>query len=67
VFAIFDLPLMALAVNWWLTRHTAPAAIGAGWMILPVALTGAVLAWVRYRREQERRAQDAERRTAQEI
>jgi hypothetical protein len=36
-------------------------------MILPVVLIGAVLAWIRLRQEQRRRAQDAERRTAQEI
>ena len=67
IFALFDLPIMSLAVYWWLARHAAPAPIGVGWLLLPVAATGAVLAWIRLRREQDRRAQDAERRTAQEI
>jgi hypothetical protein len=35
--------------------------------VAPVALLGAALAWIRLRREQRRRAADAERRTAQEI
>jgi hypothetical protein len=38
-----------------------------GWTILPVALLAAALAWIRLGREQQRRARDAERRTAQEI
>jgi heme exporter protein C len=66
IFAIFDVPIIAVAVNWWLARH-AVAPVPAGWMILPVVLIGAVLAWIRLRQEQRRRAQDAERRTAQEI
>jgi heme exporter protein C len=66
IFAIFDVPIIAVAVNWWLARHAA-APVPAGWMILPVVLIGAVLAWIRLRQEQRRRAQDAERRTAQEI
>jgi hypothetical protein len=36
-------------------------------MIAPLALIGGVLAWLRLRKEQDRRAQDAARRTAQEI
>ena len=67
IFALFDIPLIALAVNWWLARRIAPAPFSAGWMILPVAILGAALAWIRLKREQQRRARDAERRTAQEI
>jgi len=67
IFAIFDVPVIAIAVKWWLARHTTVAPITAGWMILPVVLIGAALAWIRLRQEQSRRAQDAERRTAQEI
>jgi heme exporter protein C len=67
VFAIVDLPLIALAINWWLARRAAPATVDAGWMILPMALVGTALAALRLRREQHRRAQDAERRSAQEI
>jgi heme exporter protein C len=67
IFAIFDLPIIALAVNWWLARRTAAAPIGMGWMILPLAVLGTALTWVRFGQEQRRRAHDAERRTAQEI
>ena len=67
IFAIFDLPLMALGVNWWLAHRAAPAPVGVEWTILPMAALGAVLSWVRLRKEQDRRARDAERRTAQEI
>jgi heme exporter protein C len=67
IFALFDLPIMALAIYWWLARRTAPAPIGVEWTILPVAALGAALAWIRFRKEQDRRSQDAERRTAQEI
>ncbi len=67
IFAIFDVPVIALAVRWWLARRAAAPAIAVGWMILPMALLGAALAWIRLRQEQRRRAQDAERRTAQEI
>jgi heme exporter protein C len=65
LFAVFDVPLIGIAVNWWLAKHAAPITVG--WMILPVALLGAGLAWIRLRREQRRRAQDAQRRTSQEI
>jgi heme exporter protein C len=67
IFAIFDLPVIALAVNWWLARRIAAAPIGVGWMVLPLAVLGTALTWVRLGQEQRRRAQDAERRTAQEI
>jgi heme exporter protein C len=67
IFAIFDLPVIALAVNWWLARRAAPVSVDAGWMILPLALLGAGFTWIRLRQEQRRRARDAERRTAQEI
>jgi len=67
VFAIFDAPLIGVSVYWWLARRGAAAPIAAGWMILPMALLGAALAWSRLRKEQRRRAADAERRTAQEM
>ncbi|HUB79118.1 MAG TPA: cytochrome c biogenesis protein CcsA [Bryobacteraceae bacterium] len=67
IFAIFDLPIMTLAVNWWLAHHAASAPIGVEWTVLPVAALAAALSWIRLRREQDRRARDAERRAAQEI
>lgn len=67
IFAILDVPIIAIAVTWWLARRARAAPIGVGWMILPLALLGAALAWIRLRQEQRCRAQDAERRTAQEI
>jgi heme exporter protein C len=67
ILAIFDLPVIALAVNWWLARRIAAAPIRLGWMIVPLALLGAALTWIRLRHDQVRRAKDAERRTAQEI
>jgi len=72
LFAFFDVPLAVAAVHWWLTRHAAPAqpagvAQSAWWSILPVVMLGAVLSWVRLRREQRRRAADAERRSAQTV
>jgi hypothetical protein len=42
-------------------------AAAAWWYILPIVLLGAALSWIRLRQEQRRRAQDAKRRTAQEI
>jgi ABC-type transport system involved in cytochrome c biogenesis permease subunit len=67
IFAIFNLPAIALAVNWWLARRTASRPVAAGWMILPLAVVGAALTWMRLGKEQRRRARDAERRTAQEM
>lgn len=65
LFAVFDVPLIGVAVHWWLAKHAAPVAVG--WMILPVILLAAALTRIRLRREQRRRAQDAQRRTSQEI
>ena len=67
IFAIFDLPIIAIAVNWWLAKRTAMPPLPVSWVIAPLAVLGAALAWIRLRREQQRRARDAERRTAQEI
>jgi heme exporter protein C len=73
IFAFVDAPLAIVAVDWWLARHgAAPAQTGgmrpaAWWNILPIVLLCAGLSWLRLRREQERRAADAERRTAQTI
>jgi heme exporter protein C len=67
IFAIFDVPAIAVAVYWWLARRAPTPPIAVGWMILPMTLLGTALAWIRLRQEQRRRAQDAERRTAQEI
>jgi heme exporter protein C len=67
IFAVFNVPLIALSVHWWLARRAAAVSLAVGWMILPVALVGILLAWIRLRQEQRRRAQDAERRISQEI
>ena len=67
IFAIFDLPIIAIAVNWWLARRAAMPPLGVSWIIAPLAVLGAALSWVRLRHEQQRRARDAERRVAQEI
>jgi heme exporter protein C len=72
IFAFFDVPLAVAAVHWWLTRHAAPSQ-PAGivqapwWSVTAVLMLGAVLSWVRLRREQRRRAADAERRSAQTV
>jgi heme exporter protein C len=67
ILAVFNVPLMMVAVNWWLAGRTKSVPIAAGWLIVPMAVLGAVLAWIRLRHEQQRRVQDAERRTNQEI
>jgi heme exporter protein C len=67
IFAIFDLPIIALAVNWWLARRVTTPPLAVNWIVLPIAILAAALAFVRLRQEQQRRAQDAARRTAQEI
>lgn len=67
IFAIFDVPLIVVAIRWWLARRTPAAPAGLGWTVLPMVLLGAALTAIRLRREQRRRAHDAERRTAQEI
>jgi heme exporter protein C len=70
ILAFFDLPLAVIAIHWWLARRATTAnglATAPWWNILPLVLVGAALAWIRLRREQRRRAQDAERRMAQEI
>jgi heme exporter protein C len=73
IFAFFDVPLAGGAVHWWLTRHAAAAGEGTGlrpavwWYIFAIVLLGVGLSWIRLRREQRRRAADAERRTAQTV
>jgi heme exporter protein C len=70
ILAFCDMPLAVVAIHWWLSRHVTAAsglAAAAWWNVLPLVLVGAVLAWIRLGREQGRRAQDAARRTAQEI
>ena len=74
IFAFCDVPIAIAAVDWWLARHaTSPriwtdgTPLASWWRFLPVMLLGVALSWIRLRREQRRRAQDAERRTAQEI
>jgi heme exporter protein C len=67
ILALFDVPLIALTVNWWLAKRAATPPVGMDWTIAPIALLGSIAAWLRLRKEQDRRAQDAERRTAQEI
>lgn len=67
IFAIFNLPIIALAVNWWLSRRATTLPLSVSWIVLPMAILAAALSWIRLRQEQQRRARDAERRTAQEI
>jgi heme exporter protein C len=67
IFAICNLPAIAAAVNWWLSRRTTSGPIAVSWMILPLAVLGAALTWMRLGQEQRRRARDAERRIAQEM
>jgi heme exporter protein C len=74
IFAFFDAPLAVVAVHWWLTRHAATPRIWTDgtpparwWNVLPVVLLGAALSGIRLRREQRRRAMDAERRSSQTI
>ena len=64
---VFDVPLIALSVNWWLSKRTPAALIEIDWTVVPIALLGALAAWMRLRKEQDQRARDAQRRTAQEI
>ena len=67
IFAVVNLPMIALSVDWWLARRNPSAPFNAGWLVAPVALAAAIFTWLRLRREQDRRARDAERRTSQEI
>jgi heme exporter protein C len=67
ILAVFNVPLMIVAVNWWLAAGARTAHVGASWLILPMAVLGTALSWIRLRQEQRRRAEDASRRTAQEI
>jgi heme exporter protein C len=72
IFAFVDVPLAVAAVHWWLARHAAPAqpagmAQATWWSVLLVVMLGVVLSWVRLRREQRRRAADAERRSEQTV
>jgi heme exporter protein C len=67
ILAIFNVPLMMVALNWWLAARTKSEPIAAGWMIVPMAVLGAVLAWIRLGHEQQRRAHDAAVRVDQEI
>jgi len=69
IFAIFDVPIIGVAIHWWLARRSTGATgmAAPGWILLPVMVLGGGLAWIRLRQEQRRRARDAQRRTAQEI
>ena len=74
IFAFFDLPIVVLAVHWWLARHAAAPRIWTDgtplttWFkVLPILLPGVALSWLRLRREQSRRAADAERRAEQTL
>jgi heme exporter protein C len=71
IFAFCDVPLAVAAVHWWLARHAAPGtgsvSPASWWSVLPAVLLGAIFARVRLRREQRRRAADAERRSAQTV
>jgi heme exporter protein C len=70
IFAFFDVPLIGVAVNWWLAPRSTSAhglAPAEWWEVVMVLALGTALSWVRLRLEQARRARDAERRTEQEI
>jgi ABC-type transport system involved in cytochrome c biogenesis permease subunit len=67
ILAIFNVPMIMISVDWWLAKRVATPPVALDWMIAPLALIGTVLAWLRLRKEQDRRAQDAARRTAQEL
>ena len=55
------------AVHWWLAKNGVGTTLAPTWFIAPLLILAAALAWSRFRQEQRRRAQDAERRTMQEI
>ena len=67
IFAIFDIPVIVIAVRWWLAARGRTIPVTLDWTLAPVLLIGCLLAVLRFRKEQRRRAADAERRTAQEI
>ena len=68
IFACFDVPVIAIAVHWWLARRGETVALAADWAVMvPVFVVGTAFAWLRLRKEQRRRVADAERRTAQEL
>lgn len=67
IFAICDVPAIAVLVHWWLSKNGVGTTLAPTWFIAPLLILAAALAWSRFRQEQRRRAQDAERRTMQEI
>jgi heme exporter protein C len=73
LFAFFDVPIIVLAIHWWLAprAEAAVSATAAVWWTAPAAvaavLASALLVWIRLRREERRRAEDAARRTSWEI
>jgi heme exporter protein C len=70
ILAAFDVPVIALAVNWWQSRRQHPPSgmePGVWWILVPLLLIGLGLTSMRVRHEQARRARDAERRVSQEI
>jgi heme exporter protein C len=72
VFAFLDAPLAAIAIAWWRARRTLPpeGAAPPGWNTLAsgtgiaMLLVAAGLTFIFWRREEQRRAQDAARRAA---
>src|ERR1035438_6931711 len=72
VFAFLDAPLAVVAIAWWRSRRTLPPAGGAppgwgapaSWNAFAMLVLGAALTVILLRREERRRAQDAERRAA---
>ena len=68
IFAFFDIPVIVLAVDWWLRGHgTAFRMTPEWWVFAVLIIVGGVLTMTRLRKEQQRRAQDAERRESQTI
>jgi heme exporter protein C len=72
VFAFLDAPLAVVAIAWWRQRRTLPPEGGAppgwgapaSWNAFAMLVLGAALTVILLRREERRRAQDAERRAA---
>ena len=67
IFAIFDTPFIVAGVQRWLARTAIAVEFDQViWWAVVLAI-GAGLAIVRFRQEQRRRAEDAARRTSQEL
>ena len=69
IFAFLDVPIIAVCIFWWSARRPAPS-LWTEWSGLTGAIAAAMiviaalLAGIRFRREQQRRFEDATRREA---